>query len=313
MNKKKGKFGLSDSFKSQIDLQLMVIPGVICLILFAYLPMYGIVIAFQDYSIYDGFFQSNWVGLKHFEAFFTSTDCFRVIKNTLIISFLKLVIVFPVPILFALVLNEITNMKFKKVIQTVTYLPHFISWVIVGSFVSSMFAVDSGSVNEMLVSIGIIDEPINWLSDPDNFLPVLITANVWKNMGFNSIVYLAAIAGVNPALYEAATIDGCSRFKQIYKITLPCIAPVISIFLVLQIGNLLNAGFEDILVLTNNGSNAILLSVSEVIDTYVYKQGIGTMRYSYATAVGLFKGVLNVILLVAANNVSNRISGSSLW
>nr|WP_231891442.1 ABC transporter permease subunit [Paenibacillus swuensis] len=297
----------------QWDLQLMAIPAVLFILIFSYVPMYGLVMAFQDYNIFDGISGSPWVGFKHFDMFFNSPDFWLVMKNTLLISFLKLLFVFPAPILLALMFNEVRNVAFKRVIQTVTYLPHFISWVIVAGFVSTILAVDGGSMNGLLIRLNLITEPVNWLSIPEYFRTILISAGVWKEIGFGSIVYLAAIAGVNPHLYEAASIDGASRVKQIFTITIPSIAPVIIIFLILAIGNILNAGFEDILVLTNNGNNAILTDVSEVIDTYVYRTGIGEQRYSFATAAGLFKSLINVILLVTANAAARKWGNQSLW
>lgn len=298
-------------FIKQLDLQMMVLPGMLLIIVFSYLPMYGILIAFQDYKIGTGFnvFANEWVGFKHFQAFFNSPDFFKVMRNTLVISFLKLLIGFPAPILLALMLNEVRKAVFKRVIQTITYLPFFISWVIVGGLVSSMLAIDNGSVNILLQSINSIDEPINFLSIPDYFWSILISANVWKGIGFNSIVYMAAIASIDPHLYEAASIDGASRFKQSYLITLPCIMPVVIIFLILAIGGIMSAGFEDILVLA---VNPVLREVSDVIDTYVLRIGITNFRHSYATAIGLFSSVVSVIMLTLANLLARR-TGNSLW
>ncbi|WP_183583894.1 ABC transporter permease [Paenibacillus rhizosphaerae] len=290
----------------------MIWPGILLLFVFCYLPMYGVLIAFKDYNLYRGFADSPWVGLKHFRMFFHSPDFWMIMRNTLVVSLLKLLISFPAPIILALMLNEVRKIAFKRVIQTVSYLPHFMSWVIVGGFVISMLSVDNGSINILLMKLHLIDEPVNWLSKPSYFWGILIGSNVWKDIGFSSIVYLAAIAGIDPHLYEAAAMDGAGRFRQIRSITLPSIMPVILIFLILAIGNVLNAGFEDILILTNNGVNAIVRDVSDVIDTYVYRTGIQTQRYSYASAVGLFKSVISVGLLIGANRLSRRF-GQSLW
>lgn len=265
--------------------------------------------AFQDYQLFGGFFESSWVGLKHFEAFFNSPDFWTVMRNTIVISLLKLCFGFPAPILLALMLNEVQKMAFKRVIQTISYLPHFLSWVIVGGFVGSMLSTDNGSVNMLLMSLHLISEPISFLSVPEFFWGILVGTGVWKEIGFAAIVYLAAIAGVDPHLYEAASIDGAGRFKQIGLITLPCIQPVIIIFMILAIGNILNAGFEDILILA---TNPILRDVSDVIDTYVYRMGILNNRFSYAAAAGLFKAVVSVSLLAAANKAARKM-GSSLW
>lgn len=290
-------------------MQLMVWPGLILLLVFHYMPMYGILTAFKDYNILKGFAASPWVGFKHFEAFFASRDFAHVMRNTIAIALLKLAIGFPAPILLALMLNEVRNRFFKRLVQSVTYLPYFLSWVIVSGLVISMLSVDNGSVNMALQGAGLTDAPINFLSIPKYFWAILVTTNVWKDIGFGSIVYLAAIAGIDPHLYEAAEMDGASRFKQVFLITLPSIVPVIVIFLILAIGNLLNAGFEDILLLAKN---PLLRGVSDVIDTYVYRVGIENMRYSFATAVGLFKSVVSVLLLVLANQWARR-SGNGLW
>lgn len=299
-------------FMRQWDIQIMILPGLAFLFVFHYIPMYGVSIAFQDYNLFTGIWNSPWVGWKHFAMFFRSPEFDTVLRNTIAISLLKLIFGFPAPIALALMLNEVRHMVFKRVVQTVTYLPYFLSWVIVGGFAASMLAADGGSINLALQKAGLIDEPVNWLSIPKYFWAILVTTNVWKEIGFGSIVYLAAIAGIDPHLYEAAAIDGAGRLRQMFSITLPCIMPVILIFLILAIGNLLNAGFEDILVLTNNGQNGILRPVSDVVDTYVYRVGLQNQRYSYAAAVGLFKALFNVALLVAANRMARRF-GHSLW
>jgi putative aldouronate transport system permease protein len=296
-------------FFKQLDLQLMVWPSLILILIFSYIPMYGVLMAFQDYNIFKGFMHSHWVGFKHFEMFFHSADFYKVMKNTIIISFLKFFIGFPAPIILALMLNEVRHMMFKRVVQTLSYLPHFLSWVIVAGFVMSMLSTDNGSVNILLDSLHMIKEPINFMSIPQYFWSILVATGVWKEIGFASIVYLAAIAGIDPHMYEAAEMDGASRFKQVFLITLPSMLPVIIIFMILAIGNLLNAGFEDILLL---GVNPILRDVSDVIDTYVYRIGIQNSRYSYATAVGLFKAILSVGLLTFGNYFARR-SGHSLW
>lgn len=295
----------------QWDVQLMVIPGVLLVFIFAYLPMYGVLTAFMDYDLFTGsnIWENPWVGFKHFEAFFTAPEFERILRNTIVISLLKFFIGFPAPIILALMLNEVRHMFFKRFVQTLTYLPHFLSWVIVAGFTMAILSTENGSVNMLLKSVGAIDEPINFLSLKEYFWTILVSANVWKEIGFNSIVYLAAIASIDPALYEAADIDGASKFKQIYRITLPSIMPVVIVFMILAIGNLVNAGFEDILLLA---SNPVLRPVSDVIDTYVYRVGLGTHRYSYGVAIGLFKAVISVGLLTIANYLARR-SGNSLW
>ncbi|MBG9792918.1 protein lplB [Paenibacillus dendritiformis] len=296
-------------FFMQIDIQLMVLPALVFIFIFSYIPMYGVLIAFQDYKMGSNLLNNNWVGFKHFVAFFNAPEFYPVMRNTIVISFLKFIFGFPAPILLALMLNEVRKMFFKRVVQTVTYLPHFLSWVVIGSMVTSLLSVDNGSVNMMLEKLKLIDEPVNFLSMSEYFWTILVTTNVWKEIGFASIVYLAAIAGIDPHLYEAASIDGASRFKQMWLITLPCIMPVVIIFMILAIGNLTNAGFEDILILA---SNPALREVSDSLDVYVVRVGIDNYRYSYATAIGLFKAVVSVTLLTFANFIARK-TGNSLW
>jgi len=304
------KSGLNRLFK-QLDIQMMVWPGLLLIFVFSYIPMYGVLTAFMDYNVFSGanIFESPWVGFKHFEAFFNAPDFDTLVRNTLVVSFLKFAIGFPAPIILALLLNEVRHMAFKRVVQTITYLPHFMSWVIVGGLVMSLLSTENGSVNILLEKLRIIDDPINFLSMREYFWSILITTNVWKEIGFNSIVYLAAIAAIDPHLYEAADIDGASKFRQIYLITIPVIMPVIIIFMILAMGNFLNAGFEDILILAQDPG---LRPVSDVIDTYVYRVGLQNQKYSYAVAVGLFKAVVAVAMLTTANYLARR-SGNSLW
>lgn len=304
---------MAKRFIRQWDLQIMVIPAIIMIIIFSYIPMWGILTAFQDYSPAKGFFGSEWVGFKHFKMFFNAPEFWQIMRNTIVISLLKLFIAFPAPIILALMLNEVKNAFFKRFVQTVSYLPHFISWVIVSGFVISLLSVDSGSVNILLQKLGIIDEPVHWLSIPDYFWGILISSGIWKEIGFGAIVYLAAITGVDPHMYEAASIDGAGRMRKLISITIPSIAPVIIIFLILQVGQILNAGFEEILLLTNQGQNVVLRPVAETIDTYVYRVGIENYRFSYATAAGLFKGVISVGMLVIANWIARKLGNSSLW
>lgn len=296
-------------FAKQLDLQLMVLPAMILILIFSYLPMYGVLMAFQDYDIFKGFLHSPWVGLKHFQTFFEAPEFWTVMRNTFVISVLRLLIGFPAPILLALILNEVIHLRFKRIIQTVSYLPHFLSWVIVSGFVASMLATDNGSLNMLLQKLHLIVEPVNFLSIPGYFWAILIGTGVWKEIGFSAIVYLAAIAGINPEIYEAASMDGANRLKKMWYITLPGISGVITIFMILAVGDILSAGFEDILLLAKN---PVLQDVSDVIDTYVYRVGIRNSLFSYAAAVGLFKSGISVILLTAANRMARKL-GRSLW
>ncbi|WP_256760540.1 sugar ABC transporter permease [Cohnella sp. WQ 127256] len=303
--------GFFSKLSKQWDIQLMVWPGILLVFVFSYIPMYGVLTAFMDYNVFSGahIFENPWVGFKHFEAFFNAPAFNTIMRNTIIVSLLKFLIGFPAPIILALMLNEVRHMAFKRFVQTITYLPHFMSWVIVGGLVMSLLSTENGSVNILLESVGAINEPINFLSINEYFWAILVSTNVWKEIGFASIVYLAAIASVDPHMYEAADIDGASKFKQIYLITIPTIMPVITIFMILAMGNFLNAGFEDILILAQNPA---LRPVSDVIDTYVYRVGLQNAKYSYAVAVGLFKAVVSIGLLTTANYLARR-SGNSLW
>ncbi|WP_150275983.1 ABC transporter permease [Paenibacillus tepidiphilus] len=309
MTTEKRKPGLIKRLARQWDLQLMVLPALCFILVFSYIPMYGVLMAFQDYNLFKGFTGSPWVGIKHFEMFFNAPEFWTVIRNTVVISLLKLLVGFPAPILLALMLNEVRSRVFKRTVQTISYLPHFLSWVIVSGFVMSMLSTENGSINMLLQELNLIHDPINFLSLPQYFWTILVTTGVWKEIGFSSIVYLAAIAGVDPHMHEAASIDGAGKLRQMFSITLPSILPVIIVFLILAIGNLLSAGFEDILLI---GSNPVLRDVSDVLDTYVYRIGIQNNRYSYATAAGLFKSLIGVFLLVGANYAARK-SGNSLW
>lgn len=300
-------------FARQWQLQSMVLPAIVFIFVFMYMPMWGVLIGFKDYNIFKGFAESPWVGLKHFRYFINLPEFPQIMKNTLGISLSKLIVGFPAPIILALMLNEVLNVPLKKTIQTISYLPHFISWVIVSGFVLSMLSVDNGSVNMLLQWLGVIDEPVNWMSRKEYFWSILVIVNVWKSMGFNAIIYLAAIAGIDPTLYEAAVVEGAGKIHKIIYITLPCISNTVVILLILSIGNILNAGYEDILLLTNMGKNGILYDVSTTIDVHVYTWGIEKQRFSYATAVGVFKSVLNVVMLYSANAISRKLSDKSLW
>lgn len=303
----------SGSLKQQLELQSMIIPGFVLIFIFAYIPLFGIVVAFKDYNLYSGIMGSPWVGLKHFQAFFSDRNFMQIMRNTLVISVLKLAFGFPAPIILAVLLNEVASIRNRRFFQTITYMPHFISWVVVAGMLTTLLSMDGGTVNSVLMSLGIINEPINFLSNPNYFWTILVSANVWKSTGFNAIIFMAAISGISPDLYEAAALDGASRFKQIFAITLPCIMTQIVIVLILNVSNILNAGFDDILLLTNNGENRILMSVADVVDTYVYRVGIKAQRFSFATAAGVFKSAVNILMLLAANGISRKLGDVSLW
>jgi len=309
-NKGKIKKLLRD--KDQLSLQSMIIPGILFVLIFTFIPLYGVLIAFKEYNVVTGvrgIFESEWVGLANFKEFVNDINFWNMLKNTLGINFLSLVITFPFTILFALMLNEVTSAKFKKLTQTVTYLPHFISWSIFGGLVISILSPSTGVVNYLLQKLGFIDQGIHFLGNPDYFWLLAVLTNLIKELGWGAILYLAAIAGIDQEMYEAAYMDGATRFQRIWHITLPSITGTIVILLVFQISNILNSGFDQFFVL----QNPLNIDASEVIDTYVYKVGLQEFRMEYATAVGLMKTVIALFLLYFANFVAKRITGKGIF
>ena len=301
----KGFFG---TFWKQRYLMILLLPPIAWLIIFRYMPMYGVVMAFQKFNPVKGFFDSPWVGLKHFKEMFFDPDFMSSLKNGLIISVLQLVASFPVPIIFALLLNELKLLKLKKTIQTLTYLPHFVSWVFVASFIITFLSPSSGVFNSLLLSLGVIKEPIVFMAESQYFRSIVVISHIWKGFGFGSIIYLAAISSVDMQLYEAAIIDGATKLKRVWYITLPSILPTIMILLILSISGLLTTSFEQMFLL----NNPLTLSVGEVIETYTYKVGLQLGRFAYGAAVGLFKSVVAVILLLSANFLSRVATRESL-
>ena len=297
-----------ERLKRQRYLQAMAIPGIIWMMIFCYIPMYGIVIAFKHYNIVQPISAAPWVGFKYFIEFFQDEQFWIVMKNTIGISFYKLLIGFSLPILFALLLNEITNVKFKKIVQTISYLPHFLSWVILGGILMNWLS-DVGVINNILISLHFIKTPVNFLAEPKYFWAIAVISDIWKELGWSAIIYLAAISSIDPELYEAATMDGAGRFTKMFKITLPSIKPTIVILFILAVSGILNANFDQILVLNNQ----LNTSSSNVIDLYVYRMGIVSGRFSYSAAVGLFKSIIALILLMSANIVSKKLNDTSLF
>lgn len=288
-------------------LYVMLIPGFILTFLFAYLPMGGVIIAFQDYKPWLGMLKSDWTGFDNFRMIFARDDSVEIIWNTLIISGLKLVAGLVVPVVFALLLNELRHMRLKKTVQTIVYLPHFLSWVILGGILTDMLSY-SGFINTLLERVFGI-EPILFLGNGDWFRFVVIASDVWKEFGFSTIVFLAALAGVNPALYEAAELDGAARFKQTLYITLPAIAPIIIVVATLSLGNILNAGFDQIF----NLYNPLVYDKGDIIDTFVYRIGLLSGEFSFATAVGLMKSAVGLIMIVFAYWSASRFAGYKIF
>ncbi len=284
-------------------LQAMAIPGIIWLIIFCYVPMYGIVIAFQDYRPGDPFFGGDWAGLKHFIAFFNDKYAIQSVVNTLKISLIKLAVNFPAPIIFALLLNEVSRPKFKKFVQSVSYLPYFISWVVMWGLLYALLNIN-GPLNSVLVALGINDARVAFLAKVDAFIPIAVLSDLWKGVGWSSILYLAAISNVPQDMYEAAIIDGANRFQRCMHITLPSIMPTISIMLILAVSGILGSNFDQHLLLLNANN----VSVARTIDIYVYNMGLQTGRYSYATAVNLARSVVSFVLLFAADRLTRWVS-----
>ncbi|MGQ7847218.1 ABC transporter permease [Granulosicoccus sp. 3-233] len=298
---------LIQHFKREWQIYLLLAPLIIWFLLFLYKPMYGLQIAFKDFSLFKGVDASPWVGLEHFRSLFDSDMFIRAIKNTFIISFLNLLIGFPMPIILALMFNEIAQGKFRKTVQTIVYLPHFISLVIIAGIVINIFSPSTGVVNLLLQKLGF--DPIYFLTQPEWFRPIFIGSGIWQEAGFQSIVYLAAIAGVSPSLYESAVVDGASRWQMMWKITLPCILPTIIIMLIIRIGNLLEVGFELIILLYQPAT----FQTADVINTFIYRQGLVGNQYDVAAAAGLFNAVVAFILVMTANTISRRFTRTSLW
>lgn len=286
---------------------LMLLPAVVYYGIFHYYPMYGALIAFKQFSITKGILGSPWVGFKHFEMLFALDKFWQVFWNTIVISLYRLVFGFPLPLFVAVLLNEVRKIAFKRTVQTVIYLPHFISWVILGGLMINLLSVDTGVVNNAVRSLG--GEPIGFLTDDNYFRSTLVWSMIWKEFGWNTIIYMAALAGVNPQLYEAALMDGANRWQRIWHITLPCIRSTIVILLILRIGHLMEAGFEQIFVLYHPG----VYQSSDIIDTYVYRIGLTEGRFSLAAAVGLFKSAINFILLVVANRLARMMGEQGIY
>jgi putative aldouronate transport system permease protein len=286
----------------QKQLIFMSVPLVLYVIVFSYVPLWGWSMAFQNFKPARSFSQQEWVGLRWF-AFLFSDDVFlRTIRNTIAMSFINMALGYITAIVFALLLNELKQIFCKRVVQTISYLPHFLSWVIVTGLVASMLAVENGAINDVLVALRIIKEPLLWLSVPNYFWGIIGVTYIWKEVGWNTIIYLAAIVGIDPALYEAAEIDGCNRYQKMWNITLPGIKPTIIIMMIMSIGHILDAGFEMQYLLRNG----LIQDVADTIDIYVLMYGLQRSNYSLATAAGMFKNVVNISLIFIANEIAKR-------
>lgn len=288
-------------------LYLLSLPGILYFFLFKYVPLFGSVIAFQNYNIFKGITGSDWVGLEHFQKMFSHYDFLRILNNTLLLGLYDLVIAFPVPILLAILLNEVRMIVFKRLLQTIVYMPHFLSWVVISGIFMGIFSMDAGLVNKALGFLGM--QPIYFLGEDSYIRSILIGSGIWRDSGYGTIIFLAAIAGINPDLYEAAEVDGAGRLKQIWSITLPSLLPTIMILLLLHIGKFLDLGFERVFVFLN----PLNLESGEILDTYIYKAGLLSQQYSYTTAIGLFKSVVGLMLILLGNFFSKKTTGESLY
>ncbi|MEX1028905.1 MAG: ABC transporter permease subunit [Paenibacillaceae bacterium] len=293
--------------KRHWQLYLLILAPMVYIIIFKYIPMYGAQIAFRDFSIVKGFAASDFVGLKHFEMFFNSPNFWLLIKNTLGISLYSLAIGFPAPIILALALNEVKNTKFKKTMQMVTFAPFFISTVVMVSMIIMFLSPRLGFVDYIVRALGF--ESINFMGVPEYFKSIFVWSNIWQGIGYGAVIYMAALAGINPELYEAAKVDGASRFQKMRHVDIPGIAPAAIILLILGVGQMMNVGFEKIYLM----QNPLNVSTSEVISTYVYKVGLLGANFSFSAAVDLFNSLINLILLITVNYVAQKISDSSLW
>lgn len=289
------------------QLYLLFLPVLLYFIVFHYVPMYGVQIAFKDFIANKGILESPWVGFKHFERFFNSFYFWRIIKNTLGIGLYELIVGFPIPIILALMINEARSGRFRRFIQTVTYAPHFLSTVVVVGMIMMFLSPVSGLVNFIITSFG--GEPIAFMTEPSWFKSIYVWSGVWQSMGWSSIIYLAALAGIDPQLHEAAKVDGAGWFRRIWHINLPGIAPTMIILLILNIGSILGVGFEKVFLM----QNSLNMEASDVIATNVYRSGILGAQYSYSAAVGLFNSVVNFIMLITVNRIARRVSETSLW
>ena len=301
------KKGIATTLYKEKYLWLLVIPGIIYYLVFLYGPMGGLVIAFENYSPFRGILGGPWVGFKWFEQFFNSQFFPRLMRNTILLNVYSLLWGFPAPIIFALLLNEARSRKFKRIAQTMSYLPHFVSTVVIVGIIFNLLDPDQGLVNMAIQALG--GESVNFISDPRWFRTVYIASGIWQEIGWGCIIYLAALAGIDPQLYEAATVDGANKLQQIWHITLPCIVPTIVIMLILSMGSMFSVGYEKIILMYNPNN----YSTADVINTYVYRRGVVGSEYSFGTAVGLFQSAISFILVILVNKISRKVSNISLW
>ena len=287
---------------------VMILPVLAQFIIFKYLPLYGVTLAFKDYHILEGISSSPWVGLFNFQRLFTSLDFLRVFKNTIVLALLNFIFGFPAPIILALMINELRGKVFKRVTQTISYLPHFVSWVILAGIFMEVLSPSRGPINAVIKALGF--SPIFFLGNPDWFRPTLVVTNIWKGLGWGSIVYLAALGGINEELYDAARVDGCGRFQRILHVTLPGILPVVIIMLILASGNLVSDNFDQVFNLQNDG---VINNVGDVLGTYIYRTGLKSLDYSFSTTLELFRNIISLALVMSTNKISKLVGEYGLW
>jgi len=290
-------------------LLLMLLPGFALVLIFNYGPMYGLLMAFQDFQVTKGIWGSPWVGLKHFEEFFRNPMAVNALRNTLLISALKLIFGFPAPILLALLFNELRDGLFKRASQTISYMPHFVSWIVFSALVTAMLSPSTGVVNQIIKLVGL--KPIYFMANPPWFRVVLVASEIWKEIGWGAIIYLAALTDIDPTLYEAAVVDGATRLQRMLYISIPSVLPIAALLLILRLGGVLSAGFDQVF----NMYNATVYETADIIDTFVYRSGLTNLQYSFAAAVGFFKSVVGLVLVLAVNEVARRLSDRyyALW
>ena len=306
-DRKEGVKGLTKYLWKHKYMYLMLVPAIVYYVIFCYVPMYGASIAFKDFNPMQGIMKSPWVGFDVFEQLFGMSKFYSVFWNTIRISLIRLIFGFPFPIIVALMLNELRWNRVKRVIQTAIYIPNFISWVVLGGIMTSVWCMDSGIVNGINKMLGF--QPIGFLTDERYFVPTMVVSMIWKTFGWNTIIYLAAMTGIDPQLYEAATVDGANRWQRLLHITLPCIRSTIIVVLITRIGSLMQAGFEQIFVLYHPG----VYGTADIIDTYVYRMGLQEGKFELASAVGLFKSVVNFILVVIANKTARMMGEEGIY
>lgn len=285
----------------------LLLPGVLLVVIFHYIPLFGIIIAFKDFNPFAGIIKSEWVGLRNFEFFLIDENFWRVMRNTITINIMQIIMGFPIPIIFAILLNELWSARLKKITQTVSYLPYFISWVVAAGIITSVLSPSTGAINVFIKKFGIA--PIHFLAKEKYFRPIIIVTGIWKSFGMNAVYYIAAIAAIDTQLYEAAKIDGAGKLRQIWYVTLPGIKTMAIVLLVLQVGTLVSIGFEQIFLLYN----PLVYEVGDVISTYTYRLGIEQARYSLTTAIGLTQSIVNFILVYTTNRVAKSFAKWSLW